>query len=79
MGNSKNADIDHSLSKAGLYDTVSHADDEQEEEGEGVARRVQDRNNDHHRVGKEVFPMRVLVFCKGYQPRVKDALSCNIR
>lgn len=61
MRDGEEADIDHCFAEAGLDDAVAHADDEEEEEGEGVAARVEDGIDEHEDFGARVEAVRIFV------------------
>ena len=46
VSSSKPSDKNHGTAKGWLNDTVAHADDEQQEEGEGVASGIEDAHDD---------------------------------
>lgn len=54
-------DIDHGLAQRWLDDTVSHADYQQEKEGEGIPSRIEDRHNHHENLIHRVITVSVLV------------------
>lgn len=46
MCSGKPSDVNHCAAKGRLDNTVSHANDEKQEEGEGVSSRVENSNDD---------------------------------
>ncbi len=60
VGEGEPADPDHGFAKGGLDDAVAHADDEEEEEGEGVAGCVEHCNDDHECLGASIAAIAVL-------------------
>jgi hypothetical protein len=61
---SKPSDVDHCAAKGGLDNAIAHADDEEQEEGERVSGRIEDRNDDEvdltPDIGRSVM---ILVIC----------------
>jgi hypothetical protein len=54
VSSSQIANIDHGLAQGVLYNTITHADNEKEEEGERISSRIQDCNDDHQDFRTEI-------------------------
>lgn len=54
MRRGKVSNVDHSAAERRLYDTVTHTDDEQEEEGKRVSGGVENSDNDEEGFGANI-------------------------
>lgn len=61
VGDGESAHIDHSAAEAGPHDAIAHADNEEQEEGEGVARGRQHRHEAQQGFGPRSQAVTILV------------------